>query len=100
MRLYHSYLPFAATGVREPGRIGTTITTRMNETPCFVLLCQTSKDRGASVLLTKARELGVAFVVEDSSGNAGGAFAAENTAMTPITGSGTKSAQQILGLKT
>ena len=96
MRLYHSYLPFAATGVREPGRIRTMITTRVNETPCFVLLCQTSKDRGASVLLPKARELGGAFVVEDSSGNAGGAFEAENTVIIPNTGSGTKSAQQIL----
>ena len=52
--------------------------------------------RGASVLMTKARELGVAFVVEDSSGNAGGAFEAENTVIIPNTGSGTKSAQQIL----
>ncbi len=34
------------------------------------------KDRGASVLISKARELGVARVVEDSSGNAGAAVAA------------------------
>jgi threonine synthase len=34
------------------------------------------KDRGASVLVSKARELGVATVVEDSSGNAGCAVAA------------------------
>ncbi len=34
------------------------------------------KDRGAAVLLTKARELGVTAVVEDSSGNAGAAVAA------------------------
>jgi threonine synthase len=34
------------------------------------------KDRGASVLMTKAKELGVTKVVEDSSGNAGCAIAA------------------------
>lgn len=34
------------------------------------------KDRGASVLISKVRELGVATVVEDSSGNAGCAIAA------------------------
>lgn len=34
------------------------------------------KDRGATVLLTKAVELGVTSVVEDSSGNAGAAIAA------------------------
>jgi threonine synthase len=34
------------------------------------------KDRGAAVLITKARELGVREVVEDSSGNAGCAIAA------------------------
>ena len=34
------------------------------------------KDRGASVLISKARELGVKTVVEDSSGNAGCAIAA------------------------
>jgi threonine synthase len=34
------------------------------------------KDRGASVLISKAKELGVARVVEDSSGNAGCAIAA------------------------
>ncbi len=34
------------------------------------------KDRGASVLITKARELGVGRIVEDSSGNAGCAIAA------------------------
>lgn len=34
------------------------------------------KDRGASVLISKAKEIGVQHVVEDSSGNAGGAIAA------------------------
>jgi threonine synthase len=34
------------------------------------------KDRGAAVMLSKARELGIARVVEDSSGNAGAAVAA------------------------
>src|SRR3989304_1304513 len=34
------------------------------------------KDRGASVLISKAKELGVTRVVEDSSGNAGCAIAA------------------------
>src|SRR4030067_2017086 len=34
------------------------------------------KDRGASVLISKANELGIERVVEDSSGNAGGAIAA------------------------
>jgi len=34
------------------------------------------KDRGAAVLISKARELGIKKVVEDSSGNAGGAIAA------------------------
>ncbi|MCP4581124.1 MAG: pyridoxal-phosphate dependent enzyme [candidate division Zixibacteria bacterium] len=34
------------------------------------------KDRGAAVLVSKARELGVTEVVEDSSGNAGSAIAA------------------------
>ncbi|MGW8286445.1 MAG: threonine synthase, partial [Candidatus Deferrimicrobiaceae bacterium] len=34
------------------------------------------KDRGASVLISKAKEMGVARVVEDSSGNAGCAIAA------------------------
>lgn len=34
------------------------------------------KDRGASVLISKARELGITQVVEDSSGNAGCAIAA------------------------
>ena len=34
------------------------------------------KDRGASVLISKAKELGVDYVVEDSSGNAGCAVAA------------------------
>jgi threonine synthase len=34
------------------------------------------KDRGAAVLMTKARELRVARVIEDSSGNAGAAIAA------------------------
>lgn len=33
------------------------------------------KDRGASVLLSKVRELGITYVVEDSSGNAGCAIA-------------------------
>ncbi len=33
------------------------------------------KDRGASVLISKAKELGVTHVVEDSSGNAGAAIA-------------------------
>lgn len=33
------------------------------------------KDRGASVLISKARELGITRVVEDSSGNAGAAIA-------------------------
>lgn len=55
--------------------------------PCRVLLKRDSdlptgsfKDRGASVLITQARELGVSFVVEDSSGNAGSAIAAYATA--------------------
>lgn len=34
------------------------------------------KDRGASVLVSKARELGIKSIVEDSSGNAGAAIAA------------------------
>lgn len=34
------------------------------------------KDRGAAVLLSKVRELGISHVVEDSSGNAGAAVAA------------------------
>ena len=34
------------------------------------------KDRGASVLVSKAKELGISEVVEDSSGNAGSAMAA------------------------
>ncbi len=34
------------------------------------------KDRGAAVLISKARELGIAEVIEDSSGNAGCAIAA------------------------
>ena len=34
------------------------------------------KDRGASVLISKARELGITHVIEDSSGNAGAAIAA------------------------
>ncbi len=34
------------------------------------------KDRGAAVLISKAKEIGVQHVVEDSSGNAGGAIAA------------------------
>jgi threonine synthase len=38
------------------------------------------KDRGASVLITKVKELGVREVVEDSSGNAGCAIAAYGTA--------------------
>lgn len=38
------------------------------------------KDRGASVLMTKAKELGVREVVEDSSGNAGCAIAAYGAA--------------------
>jgi hypothetical protein len=36
------------------------------------------------------------FVVEDSSGYAGAVIAAENPLAVPITGSSTKSAQQIL----
>ena len=41
-------------------------------------LCPTGsyKDRGASVLVSKMKELGVRTVVEDSSGNAGAAIAA------------------------
>ena len=42
----------------------------------FVFPTGSYKDRGASVLLSKARELGVREVVEDSSGNAGAAIAA------------------------
>jgi threonine synthase len=34
------------------------------------------KDRGATILISKARELGIKKVVEDSSGNAGSAIAA------------------------
>src|SRR4030067_3516337 len=34
------------------------------------------KDRGATVLISKVRELGIGKVVEDSSGNAGSAIAA------------------------
>ncbi len=34
------------------------------------------KDRGASVLISKAKELGIKHIVEDSSGNAGAAIAA------------------------
>ncbi|MER3421833.1 MAG: hypothetical protein C4290_15480, partial [Chloroflexota bacterium] len=33
------------------------------------------KDRGAAVLVTRARELGAGWLVEDSSGNAGAAIA-------------------------
>ena len=34
------------------------------------------KDRGATVLISKAKELGIKKVIEDSSGNAGAAIAA------------------------
>lgn len=53
------------------------------QTPCRTLLkldylfpTGSFKDRGASVVATQARELGVTFLVEDSSGNAGAAIAA------------------------
>ncbi|MDE0187213.1 MAG: threonine synthase [Candidatus Poribacteria bacterium] len=42
----------------------------------FVFPTGSYKDRGASVLLSKIRELGVGKIVEDSSGNAGAAIAA------------------------
>ena len=42
----------------------------------FVCPTGSYKDRGAAVLLSKVRELGVQAVVEDSSGNAGAAIAA------------------------
>lgn len=42
----------------------------------FVFPTGSYKDRGASVLLSKVRELGIREVVEDSSGNAGAAIAA------------------------
>ena len=42
----------------------------------FMLPTGSYKDRGASVLISKLRELGVRDVVEDSSGNAGAAIAA------------------------
>ena len=42
----------------------------------FVCPTGSYKDRGASVLLSKVKELGVREVVEDSSGNAGAAIAA------------------------
>ena len=42
----------------------------------FVFPTGSYKDRGASILLSKAREAGIREVVEDSSGNAGAAIAA------------------------
>ncbi|MCZ6677284.1 MAG: threonine synthase [Candidatus Poribacteria bacterium] len=42
----------------------------------FVFPTGSYKDRGAAILLSKVRELGVREVVEDSSGNAGAAIAA------------------------
>jgi len=42
----------------------------------FIFPTGSYKDRGASVLLSKVKELGVQEVVEDSSGNAGAAIAA------------------------
>ena len=42
----------------------------------FVCPTGSYKDRGAAILLSKAKELGVQAVVEDSSGNAGAAIAA------------------------
>jgi len=42
----------------------------------YLLPTGSYKDRGATVLISKARELGVRKVVEDSSGNAGAAIAA------------------------
>lgn len=58
------------------------------------------KDRGAAVLVTKIRELGVTSVVEDSSGNAGAAIAAYAAAAgvaariyVPAGASGAKAAQ-------
>ena len=42
----------------------------------FVFPTVSYKDRGASVLVSKIRELGVGKIVEDSSGNAGAAIAA------------------------
>ncbi len=42
----------------------------------FVFPTGSYKDRGASVLVSKIRELGVGKIVEDSSGNAGAAIAA------------------------
>ena len=42
----------------------------------FVFPTGSYKDRGASILLSKAREIGIREVVEDSSGNAGAAIAA------------------------
>ena len=42
------------------------------------------------------RELGVSFVTEDSSDDSAMAFPAEDTVIVSITGSGAKSAQQIL----
>lgn len=42
----------------------------------FIFPTGSYKDRGASVLLSKVRELGITRVVEDSSGNAGAAVAA------------------------
>lgn len=42
----------------------------------FIFPTGSYKDRGASVLLSKIRELGVGKIVEDSSGNAGAAIAA------------------------
>ena len=62
---------------------GMTPLVAMNQSPYnhhmkldFVFPTGSYKDRGASVLLSKITELGVAKIVEDSSGNAGAAIAA------------------------
>jgi threonine synthase len=75
----------AVSGRAKPVSLGEPQTplVEADRTPCRTLLkldylfpTGSFKDRGASVLLTQSRELGVTFLIEDSSGNAGAAIAA------------------------
>ncbi|MEA3334609.1 MAG: threonine synthase [Chloroflexota bacterium] len=80
---YREALPFARD--LQPVTLGETVTplVPVADKPCQISFkldyfspTGSFKDRGATVLISQARELNVSSVVEDSSGNAGAAIAA------------------------
>ncbi|MDH7498851.1 MAG: threonine synthase [candidate division NC10 bacterium] len=80
---YREALPLSPSS--QPASLGETLTPLIQPDPAFPRLflkldflfpTGSFKDRGSALLISKARELGVPFLIEDSSGNAGASIAA------------------------